>query len=248
MPTGDGTSRSSSASRLPMIVSPSTSRPGTGRGRAPVAMMTFAAVKLRSPPFTSIVFASDRRAAAVHVLHLVLSQQHPDARGESPDHAAAAVDRLAEVVLEVVDGDAELLGPVEQAEHLRVLEQRFAGNAAPVEADAAQLRLLNQRRPQAQLARAYGCHVAAGPAADYRHVKVIVRHASHPCERVPAMGRLQYTPALHRRSCGSRNPSPGGAGEVQLPAQMVRQAHHERGELWPAITSAHPRIGVRGRL
>ena len=119
-------------------------------------------------------------ASTLHVLDIVLPQQHPDARGESPDHAAAAVDRLAEVVLEVVDGEAELLGPVEQAEHLRVLEQRLAGNAAPVEADAAELRLLHQRRPQAELARAYGRHVASGAAADYRHVEVIVRHESHP--------------------------------------------------------------------
>ena len=129
------------------------------------------------------------------MLDTILLEQHPDASGQAPDHAAAAVDRLAKVVLQIVDGDAELLRPLEQVEDLRVLEKGLAGNAAPVEADAAELVLLDQRRSQAELARAYGRHVAPGAASDDRHVKVKVRHTSHPCERVPATGGFQYTPA-----------------------------------------------------
>ena len=82
-------------------------------------------------------------AGASHVLHVVLLEQEADSGGEPLDHLPAAVDRLAEVVGNVFGGDAELLAVSDQVDDLGVPEERLAGNAAPVEADAADLLTLD---------------------------------------------------------------------------------------------------------
>ena len=90
----------------------------------------------------------------------------------------------AVVVLEVVEGNAELLGSVEEVEDLCVAEERFAGDASPVEADAAQLVPLHDRSLQAKLTCPDGGHIAARPGPDNRYIIIrqlhyLVRKLAH---------------------------------------------------------------------
>jgi hypothetical protein len=55
------------------------------------------------------------------------------------------------------------------------LEHRLSGDAAPVEAGAADLRLLNQRDTLPELRRSEGGGVAARSAAEYE--EIVVGHA-----------------------------------------------------------------------
>ena len=105
------------------------------------------------------------RAGAVDDVHAVLFEQKAYAVGEAGDDLAAAVYGVAEVVLEVVVADAELSGVAEGVQHLGVLEQRLAGDAAPVEADAAERVVFHDGGAHTELAGTNGGHVAARPRA-----------------------------------------------------------------------------------
>src|SRR3990172_6030132 len=105
---------------------------------------------------------------------LVLREQRLNAGDEPGDDLAAAVDRDAEVGGEALVGDAELGPAAEEGQQLGGVEQGLAGDAAPLQAEAAHLVTLDERRAQAELGGANGGDVAAGPGADDCYV--VVRH------------------------------------------------------------------------
>src|SRR3546814_5539890 len=59
-------------------------------------------------------------------------------------------------------------------------QQRLGRDAAPVEADAAEVRALHHRGLQLQLRGADRRHIAARPAADNDHIVIRISHLSSP--------------------------------------------------------------------
>ena len=100
------------------------------------------------------------------VLDRVLLEEERDALGDAVGDVAAALDHRREVDLDRAGLEAELAGAVEQVEHLGGAQERLGRDAAPVEADAAELGLLDAGDPQPELRGADGGDVAAGARAD----------------------------------------------------------------------------------
>ena len=140
--------------------------------KPPLAMMTLFASTTAAIGLDSDLALALERARAVDHVDLVLLEQELDAPDHAVDDLAAAVDGRAEVEAQVVVADAELLGAAEEADDLGVVEERLGGDAAPVEADAADAVLLDEGSLQAELGRPDRGDVAAGPAADDSHVVV----------------------------------------------------------------------------
>ena len=93
---------------------------------------------------------------------------------------------------------------VEVLEHLRRFEQGFGGDAAPVEADAAQRLALDNAHFQTQLRRPNGGYVAAGAAADHDQIKL-------QCHKLLRKKKCTPGPAGGPTHCGckdSRAPAP----------------------------------------
>src|SRR6185295_5300862 len=109
---------------------------------------------------------------------LVLLEQELDPAGEPLDDLVLArVDLLhVEADRGVADRQPPFLPVLRDLERVRVLEQRLGRDAAAVETRAAEhRRALDDRGLQANLSRADGGDVAAGPRADHDDV-VFVRH------------------------------------------------------------------------
>src|SRR6185369_6812583 len=113
--------------------------------------------------------------AAGHLLHdLVLAR-----------HQRRPVD------LRLADHDAVLLGALDLLEEVRGHDPRLGRDAAPVQARAAQLFLLDDGGLQAQLRGADGADVTAGAGAD--DDGVVVRHDEAPL--TPGTRRRTKRPA-----------------------------------------------------
>ncbi len=76
------------------------------------------------------------------------------------------MDHLLEIVFDLADLEAELLGALELVEELGVLEEGLGGDAAPVEAGAARPFLLDDGDFLAELGRPDRAHVTSRTAAD----------------------------------------------------------------------------------
>ena len=70
----------------------------------------------------------------------------------------------------------EVAGMADAAQRVGRVQQGLGGNAAPVEADAAQVLAFHQRGAQLELRRAQRGHVATRAAADDEDVEVRVSH------------------------------------------------------------------------
>ena len=115
----------------------------------------------------------DEAGLAGDVLDAVLAEQVGDAAGHAVDDAAAAGDGLGVVDGEVVEADAEFLGAVEEADDFGVAEDGLGGDAAPVEADAAEGVAFDDDGGEAKLGGANGGDIAAGPRADDGELVVV---------------------------------------------------------------------------
>ena len=121
---------------------------------------------------------------ALDVLDFVLLEEEPDAAVERAGHVARATDHLGPVELHVLR--------VHLKAHVRTvleglgvdagrMEQRLGRDAAPVQADAAELGALDAGNLLAELRRADRADVAAGSAADHDEVIMLcVCHGSVP--------------------------------------------------------------------
>ena len=117
-------------------------------------------------------------AVAVEHRDLVLLHQVLHAARELPGDAAAALDHLGEVEADVVGGEAIGIQRVQQVVDLARAQQRLGRDAAPVEADAAEVLALHQRGLHAELGGADRGDIAAGAAADHDEVEVCSAMAS----------------------------------------------------------------------
>jgi len=97
---------------------------------------------------------------------LVLAYSEGGMGLDIPLAVAAALDDLGEVEGDLLDREAELVGPVHQVVELGGAQQRLGRNAAPVETDAAEVLALDQSDLAAELGGADRRDVAARPAAD----------------------------------------------------------------------------------
>ena len=129
------------------------------------------------------------------------------------DDLAAAVDGDGEVGGEVVVADAELGAAPEEVDHLGAVEQGLAGDAAPVQAEAADVVLLDDGGAQAELGGADRRDVAAGSGADDRDV---IRQASKKC-----MCRSRATARACALLAGVVGAADEGAGLDVLEAQAL---------------------------
>ncbi len=132
---------------------------------------------------------------------LVLLHQMADAARQLLGHAARAFDHRVQIIADAVGLQPEFLGAVHQVEHLGRAQQRLGRDAAPVQADAAQMLALDDGDVQAQLRAADRGDIAARPGTDYDHVKDLGGHG-----RLPPVSRISLTlnylsTARNRQAC-----------------------------------------------
>ena len=107
---------------------------------------------------------------------LVLLHEEADAVVEAFGHAARALDHGGGVIADIVGFQPIVLGVLHVVINFRRTQQRLGRDAAPVEADAAEIVALDDRRLEAELRRADGGDVAAGPGTDDEDVERGVGH------------------------------------------------------------------------
>ncbi len=113
--------------------------------------------------------AIDQGRAAVEAADIRLLEERADAAAKSPHDPVLPGDGFRMVVLRRPDRKSDRLQRARFAERMgRVgsVDQRLRGNAADVQAGAAELPILDQHRVEAKLARANGADIAARAAAD----------------------------------------------------------------------------------
>ena len=108
--------------------------------------------------------------------HFVLLHQEADAVVEPLRDGARARDHGLRVVADIVGFQPIVLGVLHVVENLGRAQQRLGRDAAPVEANAAEIIALDDGRLEAELRRADGGHVAAGAGADDQNVEIAVGH------------------------------------------------------------------------
>ena len=86
--------------------------------------------------------------------------------GQLARDLARALDDLGEIEAEILAGKAELVQPVQQVPDLGGAQQRLGRDAAPVQADAAEILALDDRGLEAELGAADRADIAARPASD----------------------------------------------------------------------------------
>merc|ERR1719201_208918 len=131
-------------------------------------------------------------AAGLDVVDAVLLKEVLDAAGELVDGLVLLLQHLGEVELDVVDADAALLHVVHGlVVEVGVVQQRLGGDAAHVEAGAAQpAALLDAHSLEAELRGLDRADVSAGAAANDRQV-VLLGLAAHAGPAEQAQRRAQ---------------------------------------------------------
>ena len=111
--------------------------------------------------------------------HFVLFHQEADAVVEPLGDGARARHHGLGVVADIVGFQPIVLGVLHVVENLGRAQQRLGGNAAPVEADAAEIVALDDGGLEAELRGADRGDIAAGAGADDQDVEGSVRHVRH---------------------------------------------------------------------
>src|SRR5205807_9193625 len=123
-------------------------------------------------------------------------EQVGDAAGELFGDGAAAADDLGEVNADVAgEFEAAVLGfGADLAGERAVLEQRLGRNAAPIEAGAAEVFLLDAEDAFLELSGADGGGVAGGTPADHDDVELVILLWRSRCRRLRlSRGRRRST-------------------------------------------------------
>ncbi|MPL73135.1 hypothetical protein SDC9_18928 [bioreactor metagenome] len=115
---------------------------------------------------------------AHHHGDLVLLQQMRDAARQLLRDPARARDDRVKIIADPLGLQAEFLGAVHQMEDLGRAQQRLGRDAAPVQADAAQMLALDHRDVQPELCAADRRHITPRPRADHDHVEASGSHVS----------------------------------------------------------------------
>src|SRR4051794_32835796 len=93
------------------------------------------------------------------------------------DGARAGHD-LLRIVADLLRREAELVEIVQQMMDLRGAQQRLGRDAAPIEADAAEMLALYEPRLHPELRRPYRRDIAAGSPADHHKVERAFGHSA----------------------------------------------------------------------
>src|ERR1035441_8745542 len=112
--------------------------------------------------------------------HFILFHEKADAVVEPLGHRARTRDHGFRVVADIVGLQPVVLGVLHVMEYFRRAQQRLGGDAAPVQANAAEIVALDYRGLEAELRRADGGDIAAGAGADNQYVEGSVRHLASP--------------------------------------------------------------------
>ena len=140
----------------------------------------------------------DHRLAPDHG-DLVLLHQEADAVVEPFRHRARALDHGGRIEADLLDREPVVLGVLQVVEDLGRAQQRLGRDAAPVEADAAQIFALDDRGLEAELRRADRGDVAAGPGADDDDVEGVCHLLPH-CTTSLSSSTIGFTLAICSRS------------------------------------------------
>ena len=152
------------------------------------------AVSLPSVRTASLPLAGEPAVAVEH-RHLVLLRQVLHAGVEPGRDPARAFHHLADVEGDIVRRQAEIAGMLHQVIDLRGAQQRLGRDAAPVEADAAEMLALDQCRVQAELRRADRRDIAARPAADDDEIEGSIHHINLSLAYLLEPSRMQKVDA-----------------------------------------------------
>ena len=158
------------------------------------------AERLRAVDDDSTGFGESR--GAVEYLHLVLLEQTRYASVELLGNGARTRYYAPQIDLRRTRIDAERRRALDLAQHVCRVQQRLRRNAAPVEAHAADLRALDQRRGKPELRGADRGDVAAGTTADDDDVENLFAHG-YTSSRYGASSRSRTAP----RNCAAGAPS-----------------------------------------
>src|SRR5450759_87728 len=109
--------------------------------------------------------------------HFILFHEEADAVVEPLGHRARTRDHGFRVVADIVGLQPVVLGVLHVMEYFRRAQQRLGGDAAPVQANAAEIVALDYRSFETELRRADGGHVSARAGADDQNVEIRVSHA-----------------------------------------------------------------------
>ena len=128
---------------------------------------------------------------------LVLLEKEGDAGRKLARHLPRAADHLGEIERHAVRLEAKLFRVPDKRRHLSGTKERLRRNAAPVQADAAQMLALDDDRLQTKLRSADRRDIAAGAAADYRDIECFRHNKPSP----------QYLIALSKNVTVAASPS-----------------------------------------
>ena len=107
------------------------------------------------------------------------TQQGGNAAGQLLGDGVLVSDDLREVDVHALDLDADVLALLlNLGDELRRVQQALRGDAADIQARAAEGALFDQRRAQARLSRALRTKIAARPAADHDQIKLLHNRTS----------------------------------------------------------------------
>ena len=118
-------------------------------------------------------------------IHLVLLQQEADTTHQLLNNAVLPGDHGGIIHAVQLGLDAVLPGSAHRVGHLRALKEGLGGDAADVQAGAAQVLPLHHSRPHSQLGGPDGGHITGGAAADHNEIILFLhgfRFLSH-CAR-----------------------------------------------------------------
>ena len=148
----------------------SSGRTGSVAACEPAAMMQLSKVIVRSPTATEFGPVKPRRSPwTTSTLRCLASPTRPPVSLSTTDsfHDSSAV----EVDLGLAEADPVLGHLLGLGDHPRGVQQRLGGDAADVQAHAAErLVALDQHRLQPEVGGAEGRRVAAGTGADHDHL------------------------------------------------------------------------------
>ena len=91
-------------------------------------------------------------------------------------HAARAFDHGGKIIVDLIRRQTEIFGTVHQVEHFGRAQQRLGGDAAPVQADAAEVLPVDHRDLQAELGTTDRGDIAARPRTDHDQIKGFGSH------------------------------------------------------------------------
>ena len=164
----------------------------------------------------------DRRLAPDHG-DLVLLHQKADAVVEPLRHRARALHHGRRIVGDFAGRQPVILGVLQVVENLGRAQQRLGRDAAPVEADAAEIVALDDGGLEAKLRGADGADIAARPRADDDDVEIGLSHSILAKPRAfPAPSPPCHGICRGRRSLCTAWRSNPGSGEKRRPRRGVR--------------------------